>query len=306
MYVNRIVGTIPSLFCGYGASNMNLLYRDYGCNAVLCEYGTFHPHGHATLHSGCRPCPASRGYPYLGQIRCPLKGDPNETNLKPLEIIHGDLNGDGILTPREILRMMYIDTIGRFWGAKYQEWSDPNYNECDLVGITCEKGNVVHLDLSSAELCSNGEHRAGPKAFCVGIPTEIGLLSHLETIQISDRSFLRGTIPSEFGNLSALRLLDLSSCPFMTGTIPSELGNLTNLQRFLLSHSKFRGSLPEEIYNLRQLEYIYIIDNYFTGTLSTKVGHLSNLREFMIRYRFRLFVFRWAVCCYNSNNTLSQ
>ena len=35
-----------------------MLYREFGCDAVLCRRGTFNQHGHATLHSACRPCPA--------------------------------------------------------------------------------------------------------------------------------------------------------------------------------------------------------------------------------------------------------
>jgi hypothetical protein len=93
----RITGTIPSTFCGEGATTLNILYRQFKCDAVLCRPGTFNVHGHATLYSACRKCPAYADSPMLGRIECP-----------GLSYIHGDLDGDGVLSPREILRMLYI------------------------------------------------------------------------------------------------------------------------------------------------------------------------------------------------------
>jgi len=101
------------MFCGVGSTSMNLLYRDFGCDAVLCRPGTFNVHGHATLHSGCRPCPA-----VLGTNRSNVLG---QTSCEGLGYMHGDLDGDGIVSPREILRILFVDTLGRFWGEEFQQ-----------------------------------------------------------------------------------------------------------------------------------------------------------------------------------------
>jgi hypothetical protein len=185
------------MFCGHGSSTMNMLYREAGCDAVLCRPGTFHTFGHATLHASCRPCPPLQDdededppvSKRLGRISC----------NSGVQHIHGDLNADGILSPREILRLLFIDTIGRFWGAAYQNWADVNYNECELTGISCVNGEIYKIDLTGANMCSNGDRQAGPIIFCEGIPSEIGELSSLEVLHLSRRQFLRGTLPTEFG-----------------------------------------------------------------------------------------------------------
>jgi hypothetical protein len=230
-----ITGTIPSMFCGDGPSSLNMLYREFGCDAVLCRPGTFNIHGHATLYSACRSCPttdvgelkSSAESTILGRISCP-----------GTEFVHGDLNGDGILSPREVLRMIYIDNLGKFWGPTFQPWADTNVNECDLIGITCVKGKIAKIDLTNANLCSNGDRKAGPIQYCKGLPAEIGEISSLEILQLSRRQFLRGSLPTEVGKLSKLRLLDLSSCPFISGTLPTEIALLTNLKVLVVSYQQ--------------------------------------------------------------------
>jgi hypothetical protein len=200
--------------------------------------------------------------------------------------VHGDLNGDGILSQREILRMIYVDTIGRFWGAPFQDWSNMSVPECKLPGISCVNDDVARIDLTSAEMCSNGDRRPGPVQYCHGIPTEIGLLSNMEVFQLTKRQFLRGTIPTEIGRLSLLRLLDISGCTSMTGTLPTELGNLSSLKRLMISHSRFSGTIPSEIFNLSNLEKLHLTNNLLRGSLPNNIGKLTNLKEFMISRNF--------------------
>lgn len=164
-----------------------------------------------------------------------------------------------------VLCILIIDTLGRFWGADYQPWADINISECDLVGITCVNGNVARIDLTGAEICSNGDRRPGPVQYCIGLPTELGLLTHLEVFQLTRRQYLRGSLPSELGQLSLLRLLDVSTCTSMSGTIPTEFGRLSSLKRLMLSHSGFHGTIPTELYRLTNLEKVYLTNNKFEG-----------------------------------------
>lgn len=230
--------------------------------------------------------------------------------------MHGDIDGDGVRSPREILRILYVDTLGRFWGDDFQPWADirRNPNECELLGITCVNGQIARIDLSNAELCSNGIKNtlgSGPAAYCKGLPSEIGELTGLEVLQLTKRQFLRGTIPSQLGRLTLIRvcfyllwpcfsgctlrlkcvsfflsmmtqMLDLTSTA-MTGTLPSELGNLSNLKRLLLAHSQFGGTVPPEIFALKSLEKFHLTNNAFNGTLSSQMGNLKNVKELMVR-----------------------
>lgn len=258
------------MFCGFGASSMNMLYREFGCDAVLCRAGSFNAYGHATLHSSCRDCPELKDDKTLGHTYCPSK-----------EYLHGDLDGDGILSHREILRMLFVDTLGRFWGELYQTWADIKVHECDLQGIKCAKKKIVRIDLSGAELCSNGERRPGPRNYCKGLPPELGNIDTLEVLQLTRRQFLRGTLPTEIGKLTKLQLLDASTCSSLSGTIPTEIGLLTNLRRLNLAHSRFRGTIPTEIFQLTLLEKLHLTNNILRGSLPTHIGKLTQLKELM-------------------------
>jgi hypothetical protein len=233
----------------------NLLYRQFGCDAVLCPAGTFHPHGAATLQSGCRPCPVTWDSESHDP---PLSKILGRTECQSVEFVHGDLNGDGKLSPREILRLMYVDTIGRNWGAQFQTWADLRVDECDLNGITCLNGDVAKIDLTDAALCSNGERKIGPRHECVGIPMELSLLTTLEVVTLNRRQWLRGTLPSELGRLTKLKYLDISSCPSITGTLPSEFGRLTDLRYLNVGGCRLSGTIPPEIFNLAGLEKLHL------------------------------------------------
>lgn len=250
---------------------MNMLYSEYGCDAVLCRPNTFNIHGHATLHSACRICPNMTDDNILGRTSC-----------DDIQLIHGDLNGDGILSVREILRMIYIDTLGRFWGPGYHTWANMTEPECRLVGITCIHGEILKLDFSSAKLCSNGNYQPGPKELCKGIPSEIGEITSLEYIQLSNQLFLRGTIPTEVGKLTELQILDVSNSILIDGQIPSEIGNLSNLRQLLMSNCRFTGTIPSSIFHLSDLEKLDVSNNQIRGSLPTQIGKAKNLKELLI------------------------
>ena len=129
----------------------------------------------------------------------------------------GDLNGDGIVSEREALRLLYMYTVGRNWGAQFDSWANPAVDKCELTGVDCVDDSVAKLDLTDAAMCSDGER--GISFDCKGIPAEISLLSNLEVLVLNRRQFLRSLLPSELGKLEKLRYLDLSNCPFMTGQV---------------------------------------------------------------------------------------
>jgi hypothetical protein len=279
--LNRLVGSVPKIFCGAGFLSVNLLYRLFDCDAVLCPAGTFHPTGAATLQAGCRPCPhdfesddlerSMRLSKLLGRNSCPK-----------VKFVNGDLNGDGKLSPREILSLLFVETIGRNWGAQFQTWADMRIKECDLYGIQCTSDQIGKIDLTDAALCSNGDRKAGPADECHGIPAELSLLTALEVVSFNRRQFLRGTLPPELGRLTKLKYLDISSCPMMNGPIPSELGRLTNLKYLNLAGCRFNGTIPTDIFRLTQLEKLHLSMNLLTGSLSSNIGRLSKLKEFML------------------------
>lgn len=68
------------------------------------------------------------------------------------------------------------------------------------------------------------------------IPTEIGLMSHLETLRLNDNHF-SGAIPTEIGQLVHLNELHMNNNDFV-GVLPSELSSLLSLGKFLVEQHR--------------------------------------------------------------------
>jgi len=131
------------------------------------------------------------------------------------------------------------------------------------------------------------------------IPTEIGLLSSLQSFMTQQNALLgtisreffhlknltsldvainqlTGTIPSELGSMS--RDTDTVRVSFnnLTGTIPSEVGVLTALTALDFQLNDLVGTIPTELGRLTDLLYLNLNDNYFTGTVpSDMTGSLD-------------------------------
>jgi hypothetical protein len=110
-----------------------------------------------------------------------------------------------------------------------------------------------------------------------GIPPELGNLSNLQLLSISQTYQLAGPIPPELGNLSNLQNLYLYSNA-LTGSIPPELGRLTNLRILYLFSNHLSGAIPPQIWQLRNLEELWLGNTQISGRIPADVGNLGNLR----------------------------
>ena len=121
------------------------------------------------------------------------------------------------------------------------------------------------------------------------IPPELGNLSRLETLDLSDQTgqpdyshALSGSIPPELGNLASLRILDLS-WHRLSGEIPTALGNLTNLETLELhGNSMLSGAIPTELGNLAHLRSLRLNHNDLSGAIPAELGQLSELRQLFL------------------------
>ncbi|CAB9520775.1 LRR receptor-like serine threonine-protein kinase [Seminavis robusta] len=112
----------------------------------------------------------------------------------------------------------------------------------------------------------------------IHIPTELGILSELEFLQLSDW-YLNGTIPDELGKLTKLSLLDLSKNG-ISGNFPSFLSKFDNLGYLNIHANHFEGKLPPHlIAQLPKLQKLYISENQFFGSIPTEVGLVSSLKK---------------------------
>ena len=163
-------------------------------------------------------------------------------------------------TDREALVALYNATDGENWNRSENWLSDAPIGEWEGV-TTDDDGRVIALELPNNAL--SGE-----------IPAELGSLSNLESLKLSDG--LSGEIPPKLGSLSSLSRLYLTNND-LSGEIPAELGNLSSLSRLDLSRNGLSGEIPAELGNLSNLTHLVLHDNELSGEIPPELGSLSNL-----------------------------
>lgn len=109
------------------------------------------------------------------------------------------------------------------------------------------------------------------------IPSELGLLTNLEHLDIFENEFT-GSIPTELGLCTKLKGMDLSTNS-LTGTLPEEVMHLTNLRFwFGFARNKLSGTISTGIGRLSRLDHtLELHDNQFTGTIPSEFGLLTGL-----------------------------
>ena len=65
----------------------------------------------------------------------------------------------------------------------------------------------------------------------------------------------------------------------LVGTIPPEIGNFQNLEWLYLYDNSLSGTIPLEIGNLEKLHTIHLGENNLSGTIPVELGNLQNLIE---------------------------
>ncbi len=133
--------------------------------------------------------------------------------------------------------------------------------------ITVVGGRVTELQLPRSGRSANGS-----------IPPELGLLTGLRKLELSDNEGLTGPIPAELGNLTNLTELLLNDSAF-SGPIPAELGNLSNLKELNLASNRLSGPVPAELGNLTNLTLLYLDNNQLSGELPSQLGNIPNLQK---------------------------
>lgn len=110
------------------------------------------------------------------------------------------------------------------------------------------------------------------------LPSEIGALSELEKIYLTDNPNLLGTLPEELYSLSELVELDLQNTG-INGLISPAIQNLSSLQFLNLRNTQFVGGLPSEIGALTELIILWITTNgSLGGSIPVSIGDLINLQ----------------------------
>jgi PKD repeat protein len=70
----------------------------------------------------------------------------------------------------------------------------------------------------------------------------------------------------------------------LVGSIPPEIGNLPNLEYLDLSTNELSGSVPSQISSCTKLKSVYLFRNHLSGTVPAQLGSLSQLEELFLGY----------------------
>ena len=65
----------------------------------------------------------------------------------------------------------------------------------------------------------------------------------------------------------------------LSGSIPPEVGNLTNLQYLYLRSNQLSGSIPPQLGNLTNLQELWLCENQLSGIIPPQLGNLANLQQ---------------------------
>ncbi|ORY51527.1 L domain-like protein [Rhizoclosmatium globosum] len=114
------------------------------------------------------------------------------------------------------------------------------------------------------------------------IPPEIGRLSSLKTMNLSENFRLVGRIPVELCLLKKLVFLDLNNCS-LSGPIPDDIGNLAELQELHLNYNQLDGPIPSSLGKLLNLRWLNLRYNKLNGVLPAELGLLSKLQRMKLQ-----------------------
>ncbi|CAB9528038.1 Leucine Rich Repeat [Seminavis robusta] len=167
--------------------------------------------------------------------------------------------------PAEVLRLSNLKTL--------------IFSECPLLDTSSFLPGVVR-NLHNLEILGLGSGKTGG---FTSIPTEIGRLTNLQTLKLTDFR-LNGTLVSEMGMLTKLNYLYLERNS-ITGTLPEELSKMSQLKVLLMSSNQLEGSPLEQgvLHQLTQLQELHINDNLFSGSIATEIGSMNSLEKLEVQ-----------------------
>ena len=142
-------------------------------------------------------------------------------------------------------------------------------NECEWEGITCDGNNAV----TKIEL---EEHRVSG-----GIPLDIVLMreSLKELVLTNNLIFMEGDALEVFGYLENLEVLMLADNYIVERNgLPQSLRELRNLKKLILSYNLLQGAIrPAYFSDLGKLTHLEIESNYLTGPLPESIYDMDQL-----------------------------
>ncbi|CAK8996491.1 MDIS1-interacting receptor like kinase 2 (AtMIK2) (Probable LRR receptor-like serine/threonine-protein kinase At4g08850) [Durusdinium trenchii] len=147
--------------------------------------------------------------------------------------------------------------------------------------LVCPQAQLTGTIPTELGLFTNLEYiQIGANSLQGGLPTEIGALNKLIRLAAFDND-LSGPLPTELGALTALTSLSLSDNGF-EGNVPAEVANLASLNELLLNGNSLGGPIPEVLTSLTSLSSLSLAENEFTGTIPDMLATLPVLTRLLL------------------------
>ena len=207
--------------------------------------------------------------------------DPSAASVDPSGVVSGESTGSATVTvsaggkeatseitvvsansQRDALTSLYGATDGATW-KENENWVTAAPLR-DWHGVTASRSDTVTL----LWLLQNDMN--GP------LPSELGSLTNLTQLIVTDAKGVTGPIPTSLARLSELDELNLSGLG-LTGTIPPELAQLDKLTGLFLSDLQLSGSIPPEFGDFAALAELEIAGTSIAGSIPPELGQLDSL-----------------------------
>ena len=149
--------------------------------------------------------------------------------------------------------------------------SVPNndFNNLELAFCHLESGEAAIL--AAFYEATGGDHWKDNTYWLSGAP-----LSEWYGVTTDDEGWV---ISLDLSGYVGLLYGDYPSGNGLRGTIPEALGQLDNLEYLSLYRNKLTGTIPEALGNLNNLKYLSLDSNKLTGTIPETLGNLNNLES---------------------------
>ncbi|XP_055819050.1 receptor-like protein 9DC3 [Solanum dulcamara] len=231
------------------------------------------------------------------------------SNLKRLNLSHNDFS-----------RSLISPKFGEFSSLTHLDLSSSSFTGVIPVEIShLSKLHVLHIGTEYPYELSFGPHNFGLllknltqlrdlDLSSVNVSSTIlsNFSSHLTSLKLSFTQ-LRGVLPERVFHLSDLESLELSYNPQLTvgfpttkwnssaslmklqlrdvnftGRIPESFSHLTSLHELDMSYSNLSGPILKPLWNLTNIEFLYLEDNHLEGPIS-QFSRSGKLRKLILR-----------------------
>jgi Leucine-rich repeat (LRR) protein len=150
---------------------------------------------------------------------------------------------------------------------KYFDVSE-NFFEGGLPPTIVAWSQLTHLDVSLNRMTEL-------------LPTNIGALSLMETLLLTDNILGPQPIPDSMRHMTNLRRLSLQDTA-RTGPLPDWIPTMTNLEVLALDRNRLTGTIASEFGHLTKLKYCMLNQNWLTATVPTELIALPQLAVLLV------------------------